>query len=121
MDINGVPPTRTVDDRRLPRSRLKGDRGGRGAAGGNIQRISVKGRSISTIHDLDSVAGFHDVRGRLEASQGSVLRCSRVVIAADLRTNVVRSHSLFSQLNRYTTERHALSQSPALTPKISEL
>ena len=45
---------------------LKGDRGGRGATGGNIQRISVKWRCISTIHDLDSVAGLHEVRGRLE-------------------------------------------------------
>src|SRR5580704_11376628 len=121
MDINGVPPTRTVDDRRLPRSRLKGDRSVRGAAGGNIQRISVKRRSISTVHDLDSVAGLHDVRRRLEASQGSALRYSRVVIAADLRAHVVYGHLSFSQLKRYTTERHPLWQSPALTPKISEL
>jgi hypothetical protein len=36
LDINGIPPTRTVGDRRLPRRRLKGDRGVRGAAGCNV-------------------------------------------------------------------------------------
>ena len=45
---------------------------------------------ISAIHDLDSVTGLHQVRGCLQAGQGSTGRCACVVVAADLRAHIVR-------------------------------